>query len=37
MRLGDKKGAIADFRKALENPPPGSRLRWRVKTLGATP
>jgi hypothetical protein len=35
MRLGDKKGAIADFRKALELRPDITAAREGLQQLGA--
>jgi hypothetical protein len=35
MRLGDKKGAIADFRKALELRPDLTTAREGLQQLGA--
>ena len=37
MRLGDKKGAIADFRKALELRPGLETAMAGLKQLGAAP
>jgi Tfp pilus assembly protein PilF len=37
LRLGDKAGAIADFRKALELRPDLSTARASLRQLGATP
>ncbi len=37
MRAGDKKGAIADFRKVLELRPDTETARAALKQLGAAP
>jgi Flp pilus assembly protein TadD len=37
LRLGDKRGAIADFRKALELKPDLRSARENLQQLGVTP